>query len=131
MCEIVFLFNASLVEDNQLKVIGPPFTPAQITMRDAKLPDGALKEAQDVAATVLDGLGAEPVAGNNLSLKKAILRGVAHQAGSLRVGANAEGVLDSDMKFLAYDNLYACDKLSIRLFSSRQPKSDPRGARPF
>lgn len=109
LCEIVFLFNAPLVEDNQLTLNGPAFAPVAITMQDAPLPAGVLAEARDVAATVLGGLDAEPIAGESLDLKQATLGGVAHEVGSLRVGRAGQGVLDADLKFLGYDNLYCCD----------------------
>jgi choline dehydrogenase-like flavoprotein len=109
LCEIVFLFNSPLVAGNQVTVTGPPYVPAQVTVYDAPLPDGAFAEVAGVAATVLAGLGAEAIAGEDLNLQKAKLGGVAHEVGSLRTGAPGQGVVDTDLKFYAYDNLYACD----------------------
>ncbi|MDQ4078152.1 MAG: GMC family oxidoreductase [Chloroflexota bacterium] len=34
---------------------------------------------------------------------------VHHAGGTLRMSADGSGVVDQDLKFLAYDNLYACD----------------------
>jgi choline dehydrogenase-like flavoprotein len=34
--------------------------------------------------------------------------GVAHEVGTLRMASHGTGVVDADLKFLSYDNLYAC-----------------------
>ncbi len=109
LCEIVFLFNVDLVPGNAVDVVGPPFVPLQITMARAPLPPGALAEARAVAGTVLAGLGAEPVENETIDLVQANLGGVAHEVGTLRMGAGRTGVVDPDLKFLDIDNLYACD----------------------
>lgn len=46
---------------------------------------------------------------NDLSLKLAPLGGVAHEVGTLRMGINGDGVVDTNLKFLGYENLFACD----------------------
>jgi choline dehydrogenase-like flavoprotein len=53
--------------------------------------------------------GAEPLQGETLELKPGGLGAVAHEVGTLRMGDAGNGVVDSDLKFRAYDNLYACD----------------------
>jgi choline dehydrogenase-like flavoprotein len=58
---------------------------------------------------------------NDLSLKEAGLGGVAHEVGTLRLSANGDGVVDADLKFLSYDNLYACD---LSVFPS-SPAANP------
>lgn len=109
LCEIVFLFNTPLVETNAIALNGPPFAPVQVTVAPAAMPPGAIDDARDISATVLDGLGAEPIDGGNLELQQANLGAVAHEVGSLRLGAEGNGVVDTNLKFLAYDNLYVCD----------------------
>jgi len=54
-------------------------------------------------------LGGIELAGEDLSLKRAGMGGVAHEVGTLRLAENAAGVVDTDLKFLSYTNLYACD----------------------
>jgi choline dehydrogenase-like flavoprotein len=56
---------------------------------------------------VLGMLGAVPLPGGSLDLIRAPMGGVAHEVGTLRLGAG--GVLDENLKFRAYANLYACD----------------------
>lgn len=107
--EIVFLFNAPLVETNRLQVVGPPSAPVQVHVQPYPLAPELLDEVRDIAATVLKGIGAEPIMGENLDLTQARLGGVAHEVGTLRMGENGNGVVDADLKFLGYDNLYACD----------------------
>jgi choline dehydrogenase-like flavoprotein len=43
------------------------------------------------------------------TLQTAGLGGVAHDVGTLRMAEDGTGVVDADLKFVAYDNLYACD----------------------
>lgn len=109
LCEIVFLFNVGLVQTNAVELIGPPFVPLKVSMDRAPLPAGALEEARAVADTVLQGLGAEPVANEGLDLVEAGLGGVAHEVGTLRMGADRTGVVDENLKFLDLENVYACD----------------------
>ena len=55
------------------------------------------------------GVGAEEVQGEDLDLARAGLGGVAHEVGTLRMADDGTGVVDADLRFLAYDNLYVCD----------------------
>ncbi|MFI9815925.1 GMC oxidoreductase [Saccharothrix variisporea] len=107
--EIVFLFNAPLVATNEVRVVGPPAVPVQVVVRPCPLAPALVAEVRDIAATVLEGIGAEPITGETLDLTRADLGGVAHEVGTLRMGEDGGGVVDADLKFLAYENLYACD----------------------
>lgn len=109
LCEIVFLFNANLVAGNSVTIGGPPHLPVNITMQPAQIPGAIQQEVRDIAQNVLQGLGAEALQGENLDLAVAGLGGVAHEVGTLRMGAGVDCVVDPDLKFLAYENLYACD----------------------
>ena len=66
-------------------------------------------------------LGGIPLAGEDLNLKLAGLGGVAHEVGTLRLSAGDDGVVDTNLKFLSYDNLYACD---LSVFPS-SPAANP------
>jgi len=107
--EIVFLFNAALVEDNSIQLAGPPHVPVTVDVRPAPLEPGVLDEIRAIKDGVLAGLGAQPVTGENLDLAQAGLGGVAHEVGSLRMGAPGSSVVDPDLRFWGYPNLYACD----------------------
>jgi choline dehydrogenase-like flavoprotein len=107
--EIVFLFNSPLVETHGIRLVGPPHLPVEIDVRAAPLPAGALDEARQVADTVLEGLGAEAIEDETLDLVVAPLGGVAHEVGTLRMGDEKHSVVDPDLRFHDYENLYACD----------------------
>jgi choline dehydrogenase-like flavoprotein len=47
--------------------------------------------------------------------------GVAHEVGTLRLSDRGDGVVDADLKFLSYTNLYACD---LSVFPS-SPAANP------
>jgi choline dehydrogenase-like flavoprotein len=67
-------------------------------------------EADRIAADLFAALGAQPVLGEDgLGLQTAALGGMAHEVGTLRMAGDGTGVVDQDLKFLAYENLYACD----------------------
>jgi choline dehydrogenase-like flavoprotein len=107
--EIVFLFNAPLVPGNRVELAGPPHVPVSVDVQPYQLSPALLQEVRDISSDVLRGLGAEAIVGENLELATAKLGGVAHEVGTLRMAADANGVVDSDLRFLGYENLYACD----------------------
>jgi choline dehydrogenase-like flavoprotein len=109
LCEIVFLFNAPLVQGNFLQLAGPPAVPVRVNVQPYRPPDALRAEVAEVAATVLHGLGAEALVGEDLALREAALGGVAHEVGTLRMADDGTGVVDDNLRFLGYDNLYACD----------------------
>jgi choline dehydrogenase-like flavoprotein len=80
-----------------------PATPAQ----------PLLEEADKIARDVFDAYHAQPVQGpgeeNWPALDTALLGGVAHEVGTLRMTDTGDGVVDTDLRFLGLDNLYACD----------------------
>ena len=81
----------------------------RVDVQPCPLSDAALTEVRGIATTVLDGLGAEAVEDENLELAPGRLGGVAHEVGTLRMGEGDRAVVDSDLRFLAYENLFACD----------------------
>ncbi|MEU9479908.1 GMC oxidoreductase [Streptomyces sp. NPDC048191] len=110
LCEIVFMYYADLQDDNHLTVTGDPEDPVTVTVHRAWPSDPDLAEADDIAVRVLTDLEAEPVLGENgLGLQDARLGGVAHEVGTLRMSDRGDGVVDENLRFLGYDNLYACD----------------------
>lgn len=114
LCEVVFLFNTLLSEENSLQQTGPSYVKPVVNMR--KIPISA-QEWQEINAfkdQLIEQLGGEPLENDSLALKEAVLGGVAHEVGTLRMGTRADsnfqdGVVDPNLKFLAYDNVYACD----------------------
>jgi hypothetical protein len=109
LCEIVFLFNAPLLEGNFLELAGPPAVPVRVNVQPYRPPDALRAEVAEVATTVLQGLGAVALLGEDLALREAALGGVAHEVGTLRMTDDGTAVVDHNLRFLGYDNLYACD----------------------
>jgi choline dehydrogenase-like flavoprotein len=109
LCEIVFLFNAPLLEGNFLELAGPPAVPVRVNVQPYRPPDALRAEVAEVATTVLQGLGAVALLGEDLALREAALGGVAHEVGTLGMADDGTAVVDQNLRFLGYDNLYACD----------------------
>jgi choline dehydrogenase-like flavoprotein len=110
LCELVFMSYANLDDRNLVRVTGAPADPVEITMNPVAPSPHDLAEADRIAADLFAALGAQPVLGEDgLGLQTAALGGVAHEVGTLRMAGDGTGVVDQDLKFLAYENLYACD----------------------
>jgi len=121
LCEIVFLFNSPLLDENRLQQFGPSFAKPTVTMHPSAAADAFWNEVNDLKNQVIGLLGGIPLAGEDLSLKRAGMGGVAHEVGSLRLSEGGDGVVDTDLKFLSYANLYACD---LSVFPS-SPAANP------
>jgi hypothetical protein len=110
LCELVFMSYAELNEQNLVRPTGRPADPVQITMNPVPPSRDDQAEEDQIAATLFETLRAEPVFGEDgLGLQVAKLGNVAHEVGTLRMSDHGGGVVDANLKFLAYDNLYACD----------------------
>ncbi|MEU7906247.1 GMC family oxidoreductase [Actinoplanes sp. NPDC049118] len=107
--EVVFLFHAPLVPTNRVSVSGPPHLPVLVDVRPAPLGGAVQDEVRGIGKQILDGFGAQAITGENLDLAAAKLGGVAHEVGTLRMTGGGAGVVDVDLRFLGYDNLYVCD----------------------
>lgn len=114
LSEIVFQYYSPLLDGNYIATVGDPPDPANavnLHMAPATPTQALLTEADEIAKTVFDAFGALPVAGEDqsLALQTAAIGGVAHEVGTLRMAEDGTGVVDTDLKFLEYQNLYACD----------------------
>ena len=109
LAEVVFLFHTPLVVANRVSLAGPPHLPVRVDVRPAPLPGALQDEVRGIGKHLLDGFGAQAIVGENLDLTAAKLGGVAHEVGTLRMSDAGAGVVDADLRFLAYENLYACD----------------------
>ena len=107
LCEIVFLFHAPLVESNVLTQQGPSFVKPNVFMQAAPITEEEWNEINGLKNVLIQQLGGIAIEGQNLDLLTAGLGGVAHEVGTLRMGP--EGVVDPNLKFHGYENLYACD----------------------
>lgn len=70
---------------------------------------------------VIAELEGEAIVGEDLTLKRAGLGGVAHEVGSLRLGVGATGVVDENLQYNGYNNLFVCD---LSVFPS-SPAANP------
>jgi choline dehydrogenase-like flavoprotein len=112
LCEIVFQYHSPLLAGNYVATNGDdPANPVNVFMAPATPSQPLLSESDELAQTILTAFNAEPVLGEGqgLALQVADIGGVAHEVGTLRMAGDGSGVVDQNLKFLAYDNLYACD----------------------
>ena len=128
LCEIVFLMDAPLIEANTVQQFGPAYAKPVVQMQPSPLGGQYYGEMSAIKDQLIAALGGQPLVNNDLSLKGAGLGGVAHEVGSLRMSGETDdgqslndGVVDTNLKFLAYDNLYACD---LSVFPS-SPAANP------
>ena len=110
LCELVFMHYADLGAAHQVAVTGNPADDVQLTVFPATPPAAVLAETDALAAQLFAAVGAQPVLGEDgLGLQTAAIGGVAHEVGTLRMTAGGAGVVDANLRFLLYENLYACD----------------------
>jgi choline dehydrogenase-like flavoprotein len=110
LCELVFMWYSDLDERNMLTVTGNPADPVRVSMGRPVIAPNDVKESEQIASGLFQNLDARPVLGEDgLALQWADLGAVAHEVGTLRMADGDTGVVDPDLKFLDYDNLYACD----------------------
>lgn len=111
--EIVFMHYADLNPTNNVQLGGPdPITPVQLTINRTG-PSQAERDAGDaLAQAFLNSISAvdAPDEEGPLTLADAALGGVSHEVGTLRMNTDAlSGVVNDDLRFHHYENLYACD----------------------
>ena len=111
LCELVTMAYADLDAANWVRLTGSPADPVQVTVNRVPMSASDLAESDQLTVDFFAAIGAQPLLGEGpgLSLWNAGLGGVAHEVGTLRMAADGSGVVDDDLKFLAYENLYACD----------------------
>jgi len=110
LCEIVFLFNSPLMDGNFVRQTGESYVKPQINIQRSPTADSFWGEMNAVKDRIINTLGGVPLPGGNLNLNEAGLGGVAHEVGTLRMGAAPDNsVVDTNLKFHTYNNLYACD----------------------
>jgi len=110
LCEIVFLLNSPLIETNNITQVGSSAAKPVVQMQPGAVSGALWNEMNDLKNRVIDSLGGVPLANAGIDLIQANLGGVAHEVGSLRMGTDpADSVVDTNLKFHSYENLYACD----------------------
>lgn len=109
LCEIVFLCASPLIDENAVRQDGPSHVDPTITMTQSHAADELIPEMTALKDAVLHKLTATVLPNDNHELNLAPLGGVAHEVGTLRMGEGGQGVLDANLKFHDYDNLFCCD----------------------
>jgi hypothetical protein len=109
LCEIVFLFDSGLLPQNRLEQLGASHVKPLVHMQESPSADAFWAEIDGIKDRVIAELGGEAITGDDLSLHRARLGGVGHEVGTLRMGTGDAGVVDENLKFIGYDNLYVCD----------------------
>lgn len=108
LCEIVFLCESPLLDQNAVIQNQPSWEDATIQMVRSTAANGIKPELEQLKNSILQKLGAVVLPNDNHFLNEADLGGVAHEVGTLRLG-DANSVVDADLKFRGYQNLYCCD----------------------
>ena len=121
LCELVFLFDAPLLERNRLTQNGPSYVWPLMDMHSPGVSGAEWEEINRVQGEILAALGAEALPGTPLTPREADPGGVAHEVGSLRMGDGDGGVVDPGLRFRGYDNLHVCD---LSVFPS-SPAANP------
>ncbi len=110
LCEIVFLLNAPLVETNTMTQNGVSAVKPIVEMQPNEVSPQLWNEINDLKNNIINRLGGIPLANETLDLQQAGLGSVAHEVGTLRLGEDpTTSVVNPNLKFHGYENLYACD----------------------
>jgi choline dehydrogenase-like flavoprotein len=113
LCEIVFLFNSVLVAENRIDHQGPSYAKPLVRMARSAAAQPFLDEVRALKDQIIGELNGQPLLEEGtLDLNYGALGGVAHEVGTLRLGDGDTGVVDPNLKYNGYQNLYVCD-LSI------------------
>lgn len=109
LCEVVAMFYADLDDTNHLKETSAPGSRPELIMRRVPPTAADLAETETLVADFFNASGATPLGPQGATLEQAGLGAVGHEVGTLRMADDGTAVVDSDLCFLGYDNLYACD----------------------
>jgi len=124
LCEIVFLFNSELLDENQIEYtrLTPGLTIHKVHMAPTALPKESRDRVAQIKNAVLEALGGEELdAGGRMEQDYGGLGGVAHEVGTMRMSVDetatalpdqAPGVVTKDCEYRDQPGLYICD-LSI------------------
>jgi choline dehydrogenase-like flavoprotein len=123
LCELVFLLNAPLVNGNRVAQQGASYVMPALTIQPAPVAQALAQDLQDKADQIIGALGGVALSNEDpvLKLNPGGLGAVGHEVGTLRAADDGSGVVDENLKFLGYDNLFACD---LSVFPS-SPAANP------
>lgn len=119
LVQMKFIFASPLVDGNTVRLRGPGEKLAVKVDRNLSGSD-LWPEVRDLRNELLTALGV-PVSNQNDSMHYGNEGTVHHAGGTLRMADDASGVVDADLRFLAYDNLYACDVSVFPMIPAANP----------
>ena len=119
---VVFEFTAPLNENNKVYLNGEK---TRISMRDQDIADEDMQDLHEFAKKLVAKIG-KPLPGFNhgdFELKRAALGCVAHEAGTLPIKGKLtpNGIVNSNLQFIGYDNLFGCDLSVFPVCPSANP----------
>ncbi|MEY2931292.1 MAG: hypothetical protein RL033_2041, partial [Pseudomonadota bacterium] len=117
--QMKFIFSSPLVDGNTVRLKGPG---EKVSVKvDRNLSGSELwPEVRDLRNELLAFLGV-PLSNLNDFMHYGNEGTVHHAGGTLRMADDASGVVDADLRFLAYDNLYACDVSVFPMIPAANP----------
>jgi len=116
--QIRFSCGSKLDDDNFVSLDSSSFKPRLYVK-----PNNSECFVDDVRRTSLQILECFNIlpSSKDLFLRYKNKQGARHAGGSLRIGTETEGVVDSDLRFHQYDNLFACDLSVFPFIAAANP----------
>jgi choline dehydrogenase-like flavoprotein len=111
LCEIVFLHNANLNNNNRIKLpTDPDSCEMNLAIQENLIPISIQKETEQIARSVIESLYGKPLERNEIKLITAPWGNVSHEVGTLRMAdSEQQGVVDSNLRVYGYPNLFVAD----------------------
>jgi choline dehydrogenase-like flavoprotein len=107
LAEVVFQFCSPLLEQNYVRTGSGPIDRLNVSMAEVPISPNEWQEISAFCSEIVAALGGESLNGSPIGLSRAPIGGVAHEAGSMRMGP--DGVVDENLRFYGQENLYVCD----------------------
>jgi len=108
--EIKFIFDSTLNDHNHITYLGEG-TKVQVCVNRNESGSGLKNELVEVRNEILGALGVTCPSNTYKSEEwsEGVFGSVHHAGGSLRMSDDGTGVVDENLRFLSYENLYCCD----------------------
>jgi choline dehydrogenase-like flavoprotein len=108
--EIKFIFDSTLEDKNKITYHGEG-KKVEICVNRNGSGSGLKEELVEVRNEILGSLGVTGLSDHyrNEEWDEGLYGSVHHAGGSLRMSDNGSGVVDENLRFLSYENLYCCD----------------------
>ncbi|MET0239504.1 MAG: GMC oxidoreductase [Sphingobium sp.] len=121
LAELVFQFSSPLVDEHWVKAGAQIGDPALLHITPVPIGAVELAEIEQLLHSVVALVGGVAIPGVPLTMQRAAIGGVAHEAGTLRMGEKERSVVDDQLEFHEHPGLFACD---LSVFPS-SPAANP------